>query len=122
MKISELLKGEYNCLEHWRSGMSNVRHIVDKYGEQECVVAYLKEKLGITILLRGEKKFFAMVAMRNDVNFGGYNYKMTRIELKDFFKLTDEGQGNNALMVLDDEQYKKAKRMFVMEAMAEQNG
>ena len=122
MKISELLKGEYNCLEHWQSGMSNVRHIVDKYGEQECVVAYLKEKLGITILLRGEKKFFAMVAMRNDVNFGGYNYKMTRIELKDFFKLTDEEQGNNALMVLDDEQYKKAKRMFVMEAMAEQNG
>ena len=121
IRINSLLKGEYNCLDNWRSGMSDIRSIVGTYGDEDCVVAYLKEKLGITILIKGSKKFFAMVAMRNDVDFGGYNYKMTRIELADFFRLTELNEGNNnnnAMVILDDEQYKKAKRTFVMEEMA----
>ena len=122
MKIKDLLNKEYDNTNEWRVGKADIWKIVNKYGDDDCVIAYLKEKLGITILFRGQKKYFAMIMLRNDLDYGGFDYKMTRIELKDFFKICDSepnelnGHSSN-VVILDEEAYKKAKRSFVMEAM-----
>jgi hypothetical protein len=120
MKITDLLNKEYGT-DGWRVGRSEISNICAKYEEQDCVVAYLKEKLGVAILFRGEKKFFALIMLRNDLEFGGYDYKMTRIGLKDFFKISDSNEGQTNVVIVDEEAYKKAKRSFVMEEMSKQD-
>lgn len=87
MKIKELLEeytdddGDKNEV-YSRYGHTALSNIIIQYYDTDCVVAYTKERLGIIYIIKAKKCFYAFISLvKEEINFGGYDYKLARIDL-----------------------------------------
>ena len=87
MKIKELIEEQYGGFTKARPA-----RIINDYANKECVVCYLKEKLGVTMIMKSSKKFFAFVFLRRDIWFGGYDYRVSEIEIKKAREIMGENE------------------------------
>ena len=72
MKPNELIRKRKSCYD--RRGHADVERRLQYYMEDDCVIAYLKEKLGTIFIIKSKRKYFAFIYQNPDLYFGGYGY------------------------------------------------
>lgn len=107
MTPRELLTQDYSSYGHSRDSQ-----VLRDYFEENCVVAYTKESLGIVMIIRGTRKYFAFVSLKNGFNFGGYDYKLTLIEPIEAIKVMQD-----SAIIVDKDLYGKLTKTLLMEAL-----
>jgi len=99
MKPEELIK-QFKC---GSNGQSKYYNIYYNYYQDDCVIAYSVNDLGIFILMRGERKYFHLVSLKLPYSyFGGYGYNMKVDDNISFIQL-------NNVVVVNKEEYQKYK-------------
>ena len=109
MKLKELIT--INGTREVTAQAANMK-LLRRYNNEDCVVAYLKEQLGIIVIIRGDKKYFAFVWNTPKIYYGAYNYKFHRIEVKLGLELM-----NDKIIVVDEELFGKLKKYLILEAL-----
>ena len=105
MKIKELLEEKYSQYGH-----SEDFNCLMRYMDNDCVVAYKKESLGIIFIIRGLRKYFAFVSITKDKFYlGGYDFKLTRLSVSNALKLT-----NNNLTIVNKEEMNKLMKLEIL--------
>lgn len=109
MKPSELVKRT----NWWDArGNAHIERRLAKYNEKDCVVAYLKERLGTIFIIKGKCKYFAFIHSNPMFNFGGYDYKLTDLSLKDAVNVMGDGA-----VIIDKDLYGKMIKTILVEAL-----
>jgi hypothetical protein len=107
MKIKELLGDKFDTYGHSRE-----KHIISRYSEKDCIISYVKEKLGTIFIIKGSNKYFAFVSLNKDLYFGGYNYGLTSIEVKEAINLMGKGA-----IIADKELYGNLNKYLILKAL-----
>ena len=55
------------------------------------IIAYNINELGCIIIFKGIRKIFGFVVLIEDIYFGGYDYKLARLDLKKLFNTFNKG-------------------------------
>jgi len=79
-----------------------------RYFNKDCVVAYSLGDLGITMILKGKKKPFCFIVLKEGLYMGGYNYHLLRVETDRFFELAKSN------LVVEDKYYFDKVRLKIM--------
>ena len=84
MKLKECFEDYEDYEERWCP--VPIQHIINKYYDED-VVLFEKCQIGKVIIFKGVKKYFSLVILDRNVWFGGFDYKITRIEPETAVKL-----------------------------------
>jgi len=116
MKPSEILdeyyeKGTYSKYRLYAQADTN--YSLNKYVDEDCVIAYKKEFLGFVFIIKSKRKHFAFVGVKKDVYLGGMGYNLRRIyTIKTTLKLLGDDY-----TILNDEEMKKIKDEVIFEKL-----
>ena len=116
MKPSKLLdeyynKGTYNRYQMY--SQTDTAHILMRYIDSDCVIAYKKGFLGFIFIIKGKRKHFAFVGIKNEIYLGGFGYSFRRIyTMKTTLKLLGDDY-----TILNDEEMKKIKDEVIFEKL-----
>jgi hypothetical protein len=106
MKPKELLN---YCGENLYARAETEKSITP-YLNEECVVAYDKNKLGVIFIIKTKKKYFCYVGLRNYLYIGGYGYNYGRMGLNEIMSLLGDD-----CVILNKDEYSKIKKKMIME-------
>ena len=106
MKPEELL--EY-CGERLYARVE-AKRIIDLYYNQDCVIAYDKNKLGVIFIIKGKTKYFGFVSLKEGIYLGGQEYIFGRIDLKKVLSLLGDD-----CKILNKEEFSKVKKEIIVE-------
>jgi hypothetical protein len=100
-------------------GYASERRKLEEYQNQDCVVAYVKNCLGLIILIRTAKDFMGYIITEHD--FRGYT--LFRMDLKEIYKYFNYGdeQENHKLNVVEQELYKRFIAVLGLRELEKEN-
>lgn len=97
---------------------------INKYLNEDCVIAYKKEMLGTIILIQGKRKPFAFMLISHQMNsvingqetgiYRNFIYHLSlRIKLGQFFELFNKKD----FEVVDEKLFRKIKRQLLLKKL-----
>ena len=117
MKPKEILNEYYEkghtYSRYYMWCQADTENTLNKYIDEDCVIAYKKGFLGFVLIIKGKKKHFAFVGVKNDVYLGGMGYHFRRIYT---MKLAIKLLGDD-YTILNDEEMKKIKDELIFEKL-----
>ena len=104
---------KYGCSRNGSVG--NGCYTFMRYIEKDCVIAYSVNDIGLLMLLKGIRKTFTFISIKDRIQghylcFGGYNYKLTREDNLNFCSLKD-------VVVVDEDNFKKYKDKMLLKVL-----
>jgi len=115
MKPNDLLK--YNEKDRRWEGNSqfgtyshmNVWNVLQKYLNEDCVIAYEKNSLGVIFIIKTKRKYEAYISLKN-LYFGGY---LNHFDLGFILKLIDDDR----LEIVNKEEFSKMKKRLLIDKL-----
>ncbi len=89
---------------------AETERIITSYFEEECVIAYDKNKIGVIFIIKGKKKHFGFVAIKNDIYLGGHGYTFRKNQLKTVLPLLGDD-----CHILNKEEFAKVKKKMIVD-------
>lgn len=107
----------YKLLEKYKCGYrANIRqggyYNFIRYKNEDCVIAYSVNDLGLFLLLKGKRKYFTFISLKDEIQgkelrYGGYENRLSQLEDINFIQL-------NNVIVVDEAEYKKYKDKMLL--------
>ena len=109
MKINELLKLDFEFDENqFGLGGISMGKIFNKYSEEDCVVAYNKNKASIIFIIKTARTYMGFYRF-SDVLRGDVSHTLRRIDLNQSVKLIE-----NEGVIVDEDEFTKVKRKIIL--------
>lgn len=92
-----------------------------QYADENCVVAYSMGDFTLSFLIKSSRMFITFLALKKGLHFGGYDYKLIRLDsssiksymdkyYKNFYELKD-------IQVVDEKAFQDYKEKAVVQAI-----
>lgn len=115
MKPSEILKKydlNYEDIHGYGSAHSTILNSLRYYKDEECVIAYLTEKIGFCFIIKSKKTYFGFYGVKKGIYFSGVNYVFRRCDLKEAIRLINRGG-----TILNQVEYNKIKDLELLKSL-----
>ncbi len=89
------------------------RNILEKYFDDDCVVAYDLNKLGTIIIFKGIKKSFCFVYFNNRLDGWDIRKRCIRINLKQAIELLEDD-----CIILNKKEYIRIRKMVILNKLS----
>lgn len=108
MKPKELLN--YCGIPRWNWAQAETERSITPYLDEECVIAYDKNKIGVIFIIKSKKKHFGFVAIKGDIYLGGHGYTCRKLELKIILSLLRDDCN-----ILNKDEFSKIKKKMIVD-------